>query len=159
MIFRFRIQTMHEISKLTFHQAFVYTRLPLLYPVPWFMPFAKLHSKDFKTQANTKKTPHVLKQNRQTARLVPKDHDQKERINSKTADSLAESKAQKMLKSIKPSPSENISQSTWPCPLTAPIPKLQHLPTAYGSRRQACKCSVLGFGFRVHSNQGPRFQG
>ena len=73
MIFRFRIQTMHEISKLTFHQAFVYTRLPLLYPVPWFMPFAKLHSKDFKTQANTKKTPHVLKQNRQTARLVPKD--------------------------------------------------------------------------------------
>ena len=113
IILRFRIQMMHEISESTIARVLQALQ-----------------------NTSTKDPPHVLEHNRQAARLAPKDHDKiQERINSKTANPVAESQAQKMLKCIKPSPAENISQSTWPCPLTAPIPKLQHPLMAYASRR------------------------
>ena len=99
--------------------------------------FRKAAQQGLQNTSKYKKTPHVLKQNRQTARLVPTDHDQKERINSKTADSLAESKAQKMLKSIKPSPAKTTANS-------------KHRQQAQGHASIPCE------GFRVWGTLKPR---
>ena len=56
IILSFRIQTMHEISELTLHQAFAYTGLPLLCPVIWFMPFAKLLARILQAPQNTSRS-------------------------------------------------------------------------------------------------------
>ena len=122
---------MHEISELTLHQAFAYRGLPLLCPVIWFMPFAKTQNcqqgscKHLKTQVGLERTPHVLEQHRQADRI------------SKTANPMAESKAQKMLKSIKPSPSKNTTNS-------------KHRQQAQGH------ASILCEGFRVWGTLKPR---
>ena len=63
-------------------------------------------------------------------------------MNSKTANPIAESQAQKMLKSIKPAHQ-----------------RIQPIASIVSRCKATQAFRVRGLGFGVHSNQGPRFQG